>query len=114
MTRQYRLVPLNDTDRRWLGSDIKRKIEIDITLRRLADGVERVVKYGTFVHGDTIEDALDSTAFMWLEGNYSCDCNRYLFFQRVERDPEEPDRPCSASKCERYAVVAPDWLADQP
>jgi hypothetical protein len=38
--------------------------------------------------------------FIWSEGNYSCDCNRSLFFQRasgkdemkvLESGPEDPD-----------------------
>ena len=29
--------------------------------------------------------------FMWSEGNYSCDCNRYLFFQRAKGENEDND-----------------------
>ena len=27
--------------------------------------------------------------FMWSEGNYSCDCNRHLFFQRAKNEDED-------------------------
>ena len=33
--------------------------------------------------------------FNWSENNYSCDCNRRLFFQRVKGVKEEDDVPCS-------------------
>lgn len=30
---------------------------------------------------------------LWTEGNFACDCNRYLFFQRA-KDEDEVDCPC--------------------
>lgn len=37
--------------------------------------------------------------FQWEEGNYSCDCNRYIFFEnvigRTYQDITEEERPCS-------------------
>lgn len=32
--------------------------------------------------------------YMWSEGNYSCDCNRALFFARAAGKPD-PDVPCT-------------------
>lgn len=29
--------------------------------------------------------------WQWTEGNYGCDCNRYLFFQRAMNDDESED-----------------------
>jgi hypothetical protein len=29
--------------------------------------------------------------YWWSEGNGSCDCNRYLFFQRAKDEPEQPE-----------------------
>lgn len=36
--------------------------------------------------------------FNWAENNYSCDCNRYLFFQRAKNDEESADIKCSDGK----------------
>lgn len=47
----------------------------------------------------------DRFVFMWTEGNYSCDCNRELFFGRAggEPDPPEDENECGN---ERYRAVA--------
>ena len=37
---------------------------------------------GWFTNGDFGE-------FIWSEGNYSCDCNRCLFFRRVKDEDED-------------------------
>jgi hypothetical protein len=53
-------------------------------------------------YADTLscEDGNINT-FIWSDGNYSCDCNRELFFCRANNDLE-PDKPkCSDS---RYSV----------
>lgn len=34
----------------------------------------------------------DSDPFMWEDGNYSCDCNRLLFFHRGQGMPEDQVR----------------------
>lgn len=34
--------------------------------------------------------------YLWSEGNYSCDCNRALFFARAAGE-DEPDEPCGDS-----------------
>lgn len=60
---------------------------MDVYIRRNSDGVVRVYHdtYPWEEHSD----------YMWLDGgNYSCDCNRYLFFQRSADEDEEDDRPC--------------------
>ena len=36
------------------------------------------------------EDAETWPPFQWIEGNYSCDCNRELFFARAKEMPEPP------------------------
>lgn len=33
--------------------------------------------------------------YIWTEGNYSCDCNRALFFERAIGNGD-PDVPCSS------------------
>ncbi len=47
-------------------------------------------------------------SFMWEEGNYSCDCNRHLFFERaVGNEPDwDTNLRCNTSKTDRkYRVV---------
>ena len=39
--------------------------------------------------------------FIWTEGNYSCDCNRELFFYRAKHLKEPKDPKCGNS---RYRV----------
>lgn len=38
------------------------------------------------------------SVFNWEEGNYSCDCNRFLFFSRAMSIEEPDDYPCSDGK----------------
>lgn len=40
--------------------------------------------------------------YMWEEGNYSCDCNRGMFFASVKGEPD-PDMPCN-SAAPRFSV----------
>lgn len=39
--------------------------------------------------------------FMWSEGNYSCDCNRHIFFNNKKYGEEDWDCPCGE---ELYSV----------
>ena len=66
-------------------------VRIDVHIRRLSDGVERIYHTDGVLNDD---DATLST-YIWEEGNFACDCNRYLFFQRSvdEREIEE-EGPC--------------------
>ena len=55
----------------------------------------------TLKHNDTIVTYNDTydykdeshMLYMWLEGNYSCDCNRYMFMY----NDYETDFPCGES-----------------
>lgn len=58
----------------------------DVYIRRNADGLVHVYHYD-----GPWEEHSD---YMWFEGNYACDCNRYLFFQRAADEPESDDRQC--------------------
>lgn len=41
--------------------------------------------------------------FMWTEGNYGCDCNRHLFFERAKgREPDDDECGCGET---RYAAI---------
>jgi len=46
----------------------------------------------------------DAMQFMYEEGNYSCDCNRHLFFNRALGRPE-PETECSLRE-NRFHVLA--------
>lgn len=62
--------------------------EIDVHLRRAADGEVRVCR----------DRAIrDGWKFQWSDGNYGCDCNRYLYFERAGgvEPPDDDDRPCT-------------------
>lgn len=58
----------------------------------------------------TIEDVVAAMHYQWTEGNYSCDCNRSLFFHfSVDGGPiDSGDRPCG----DTYKVVHPSWIAE--
>lgn len=37
----------------------------------------------------------EPSSYVWEDGNYSCDCNRRLFFARAANDDENFDSECS-------------------
>ncbi len=87
------------------------RVCVDVTLRRLSDGLERkhVDESGFGQSADEdVEDVLQAAVYMWTDGNYGCDCNRYLMFQRAA-DEDESDIKCGHG---RYMVVAPAWLVE--
>ena len=44
----------------------------------------------------------------WTEGNYGCDCNRWLFFERAaDGDPDIDDAECGEG---RFEIVRALWL----
>ncbi len=48
---------------------------------------------------------------IWKEGNYSCDCNRYLFFRRAKGDtPKWNDGECGDGKFLVNISVDGDFL----
>lgn len=53
---------------------------IDVHIRRNADGVERVYETDGILDGDAL------STYIWEEGNFACDCNRYDFFQEAGGD----------------------------
>jgi hypothetical protein len=69
---------------------------IDVHIRRVADGLVRVyspIDWGWWN---------DGSDYQWgVDGNFGCDCNRYLFFQRAADEEEADERPCSER---RYRV----------
>jgi len=68
-----------------------------VTIKELSSGL--VVTYE-----DTWDDwgtasPKEQWDFMWTEGNYSCDCNRKIFFYRHGFNEDKmDDAPCSGSE----------------
>jgi hypothetical protein len=51
----------------------------------------------------------DSVYYQWFYGgNYSCDCNRALFFARAKSE-EEPDVPCGHEAYSAKLADDVDW-----
>ena len=74
-----------------------------VHIRREADGLVRVYNYD---YDGGWEDYFD---YMWFHGgNYSCDCNRYLFFQRAAGEDDSGDNPCGETAYSIVKIVLPD------
>lgn len=81
-----------------MDSDTAVKAVLEI--RRNADGVIRRDPELWDYYGD----------FIWSDGNFACDCNRYLFFCRAAGEPEDDDEEGPEHACgdERYSVRLTD------
>lgn len=67
-------------------------VEVEVHIIRNSDGVERTYRDMDELLRDDGETWSD---YMWRDGNWSCDCNRYLFFQRAAGEEEiDDDGPC--------------------
>lgn len=49
--------------------------------------------------------------FIWEEGNFSCDCNRYLLFERALGKTEEEIEASDPDKCS-YGGYCVNWIKD--
>ncbi len=73
----------------------------DLTVRRKADGVTATTR------GHFIDD--DNARFMCSDGNYGCDCNRHLFFERgLGHTAECGSHPCGDKVYEYVSVTSVD------
>lgn len=66
----------------------ERYIPIDIYIRRTTDDAVRVYSPSDWGWHD------DGGDYQWTDGNFGCDCNRYLFFQRAADEDEAEEYPC--------------------
>lgn len=48
----------------------------------------------------------DADEFMWNEGNYACDCNRRLFFERGGGAESNNDQPCGFGRYRVASIVS--------
>ena len=66
---------------------------VDVQIRHNATGEVRTIRQWMIYDpedGDTPSD------YMYSDGNYSCDCNRHLFFHRA--NGAEPDEDCACGE----------------
>lgn len=82
-------------------------VRVQIRLRRASDGAE-VELDGSCGYPADEDGDVSGPRYMWAFGNYACDCNRHLFFERALGN-EPDDETCGHGA---YEVVAPQWLAD--
>ncbi len=77
---------------------------IKIYIRRNSDGVIR--HYDTDLNGNVKDDG-SFEPFVWEEGNFACDCNRRLFFERAINSnyDDDIDNDCGSTA---YSVQITD------
>jgi hypothetical protein len=67
-------------------------------MTRLADGLTREWADDWGFPGYVREEGWEfDPVFIWSDGNFSCDCNRALFFARAVDEPD-PDLECGQSQ----------------
>lgn len=51
----------------------------------------------------------EASEFIWIEGNYACDCNRHLFFEKsIGNNPVTSNVECGDSKYTAIEAIFPD------
>lgn len=76
-------------------------MKFEIVLRKVDSGeeVSLVEDYDSEVNA----------VFLWRDGNYSCDCNRELFFERAKgKDPDLDEVWCSEGRFEVVSLEPTD------
>lgn len=78
-------------------------VHFDAYLTHIPTG-EQVVHHDTYdIDTNDVPDHCDSWqtaySFIWEDGNYACDCNRALFFERAKTGDQDawPETPCGNS-----------------
>jgi uncharacterized protein len=46
--------------------------------------------------------------YVWIDGNYACDCNRALFFARAAGEDEPENSPCGVERFTALFAILPD------
>ena len=70
-------------------------MQIDVHITDTETGETRVYKPDFEETDSEWSTADEGVGFMWGEGNYSCDCNRGLFFERVNGSDAWDEVGCS-------------------
>ena len=76
---------------------------IKITIVKNATGETRV-------YTDDTPGAALGCEYMWTEGNFSCDCNRHIFFERAVGNTPDDDRPCGETAYTVPHIELPDGV----
>lgn len=88
-------------------------MKVEVHLVEPATG-RRGIEVQEFTPLKDAEEQRQNLLYLWMEGNYSCDCNRALFLARALKEPE-PDLPCNADAAsarffiERFVVDGVEW-----
>jgi hypothetical protein len=78
-------------------------------MRHLDDAVPAIVYIRRNADGETRRFAFDYYGYYtWEEGNYSCDCNRALFFARAKGEEDPQNRPCGEEAYSVQIIAADD------
>lgn len=66
------------------------EVPILVHIRKNDTGEIRIYNCMTY-----FDDADLPSIYVWEDGNYSCDCNRRLFFARINNEEEDWESGCS-------------------
>jgi hypothetical protein len=87
-------------------------IETWNTGHRYTDGMQEATKLDASLIRpiwDAEEGVLEAMLFMYMDGNYSCDCNKLLFLARSQQQPDPEENPCGDSLVvKRLTAIRPD------
>lgn len=75
-----------------------------VRIRKNSTGEERDYEFPKLTWEFPSENGSGSM-FIWTEGNFSCDCNRYLFFERAGGNPADPDETEDRCGDDAYTVL---------
>jgi hypothetical protein len=90
-----------------------------VSLTRTSDGrTVQFTKTWDYPGYTREEDWEHDPVFLWAEGNYSCNCNRFLFFERAcgssetEIKTKDPNKGESGS-CNDYENYRVNWIRNE-
>lgn len=90
-------------------SDVTFKYTVSLTRNSDNKTVEFVETHGDYPQYKRDEGWEFDPVFIWELGNYSCDCNRYLFFERALGTSEEEIDARDPNKC-GHADYRVNWI----
>lgn len=93
-----------------------------VSLTRVSDGITLVFPEDFTIHENSAhlwpgeKDWEGTVLYLWSEGNYSCNCNRFLFFNRAlgkteaEIDALDPVKEGETGDCGNYEKFICNWI----
>jgi len=79
----------------WNGIGTKHGFQGSIVAHIRKNSTGEVVCDQTYVYLNDDSEFENGNSFIWKDGNFACDCNRHLFFERlINPDGEDTDVPC--------------------